>query len=198
VYQRGKEVCPNQHVLRSNRTKVLRTPKKPFQNAARGLVLYTSGWFIVSFALWLWFVDSLALPEAWVGLAVAALATTLALVVWLYSPVRFRPRVRWARWLRGVPLGVLRDSGVLGLALWRRLARGERPRSAFRLVPFPDAGDDDPESVTWRAFVIAATSITPNTYVIGVDCERKTVLVHQLVPDSAEQVRRRVVGADSA
>lgn len=164
----------------------------------RELVLYTVGWFLASFALWLWLVDSLALPEVWVGLAVAALATILALAVWLFSPVRFRPRVRWARLLSGVPLGVLRDSGILGLALWRRLARGERSRGAFRLVRFPAAGDDDPESVTWRAFVIAATSITPNTYVIGVDRERKTVLVHQLVPESAEQLRRGVVGADSA
>ena len=164
----------------------------------RELVLYTLGWFLASFALWLWFVDSLALAEVWVGLAVAALATVLALAVWLFSPVRFRPRVRWARLLSGVPLGVLRDSGILALALWRRLARGERPRSAFRLVPFSGVGDD-PESVTWRAFAIVGTSITPNTYVIGVDRERKAALVHQLVPDeSAARVRRRVVGADSA
>jgi hypothetical protein len=40
------------------------------------LVLYTLGWFIVSFALWLWFVDSLALPEVWVGLAAALAATS--------------------------------------------------------------------------------------------------------------------------
>lgn len=164
----------------------------------RGLVFYTIGWFIVSFALWLWYVDSLALPEVWFGLAVAALATALALVERHFSPVRFYLRVYWARFLTGVPLGVLRDAGILGVALWRRLARGEQPRSAFRLVRFSEAGGDDPESVTWRAFVIAATSITPNTYVIGVDRERKTALVHQLVPESADQLRRGVVGADSA
>jgi multisubunit Na+/H+ antiporter MnhE subunit len=161
-------------------------------------VFYTIGWFIVSFALWLWYVDSLALPEVWFGLAVAALATALALVERHYSPVRFYLRVRWVRLLRSVPLGVLRDAGVLGIALWRRLARGERPRSAFRLVRLSEAGGDDPESVTWRAFVIASTSITPNTYVIGVNQEGKTALIHQLVPDNAEHVRRKVVGANSA
>lgn len=167
-------------------------------HSTRGLVLYTVGWFIISFALWLWFVDSLALPEIWVGLAVAALATALALMERHYSPSRFRPRARWALLLKRVPGEVLRDSGVLAVALWRRLARGERTRSAFRIVPFSRVGDDDPEPVTWRAFVTAATSITPNTYVIGVDRERQAVLVHQLVPDSAEQVRHKVVGADPA
>lgn len=163
----------------------------------RGWLLYTVGWFIASFAIWLWLVDSLALPEVLVGLAVAALAATLALAMWRYSLVRFRPRLRWVGLLKGVPIGVLRDSGVLGVVLWRRLVQRERSRGAFRVVPFSGVGDDA-ESATWRAFAIVATSITPNTYVIGVDRERKVALVHQLMPERAEQLRRRVVGADPA
>ena len=163
----------------------------------RGLFLYAVGWFIASFVIWLWLVDSLAIPEVLVGLAAAALATILALLVWRYSPVRFRPRARWVRLLRGVPMGVLRDSTILALVLWRRLVQGERSRGAFRLVPFSGVGDDA-ESAAWRAFATVATSITPNTYVIGIDRERKAALVHQLMSESPEKLRRRVVGTDPA
>ena len=163
----------------------------------RGRFLYAVGWFIFSFAIWLWLVDSTELPELVLGLTVAALATALALVVRRASPFSFRPRLRWVSLLKGAPIGILRDSGILALVLWRRLILGRAPRSAFRVVPFSRV-DDDPESAALRALSITATSITPNTLAIGIDKERKAALVHQLVPESGEKLRRRAVGADPA
>lgn len=163
----------------------------------RGSLLYAVGWFIFSFAIWLWFVDSTVLAELLLGLTVAALATALALAVRSFSPFSFRPRLRWVSLLKGAPIGILRDSGFLALVLWRRLILGKKPRSTFRMVPFSRV-DDDPESAALRALAIAGTSITPNTLVIGIDQERKAALVHQLAPESREKLRQRVVGADPA
>ena len=156
-------------------------------------VVYLLTWWIVLLGLWLLFVDSLARPEVLVGLAAAGLATLAALGIRARGGVRYRFRWRWLLLLRGVPADVLRDSWLLTALLWRRLVRGERPAGAFRTVPFP-IGGDDPTSAARRAFVVTATSVAPNTYVVRVDRAQGTALIHQLVPDSPDQTRSPLVG----
>jgi multisubunit Na+/H+ antiporter MnhE subunit len=152
-------------------------------------VAYLLGWWIALFVVWLLLVDSLARPEVAAGPAAALLAAVAALAVRAQTGVRFRLRRGWFRQLGGVPWSVLRDSGILAVALWRRLVRGEHPRSLLRLVPIQAAGDE-PEAAAWRAFATIVTSIAPNTYVIGIDRERGVALVHQLVADDPERLRR--------
>lgn len=159
------------------------------------LAIYLFIWFVVLVGWWLLLVDSLFYAEILAGLAAAVLAVLVVLGVRRHSAARFRPRLRWLLWLIPIPAGVLRDSAVLAAVLWRRLARGEHPQSAFRAVRFP-AWADDPESAAWRAFSTAATSLTPNTYVIGIDQERRTILVHQLVPDSPQRLQQVLVGTE--
>jgi len=158
--------------------------------------IYLLFWLIVMLGWWLMLVDTLALAEVLAGVAAAAIAAFVALETSIHGDVGFRPRLRWLVLLGPIPAGVLRDSVVLVAALWRCLARRERFRGAFRAVHFP-VGAEDPESAAWRAFTTAATSITPNTYVIGFDRERGLVLVHQLVPDEPERLRRTVVGSST-
>ena len=156
-------------------------------------IAYALTWWIVLLGLWLLFVDSLARPEVLVGLAAAALASLAALGIRARGGVRYHFRWRWLLLLRGVPAGVLRDSWLLATLLWRRLVRGERPAAAFRTVPFPIDGDD-PTSAARRAFIVTATSIAPNTYVVRVDREQRTALIHQLGPDPSDQTRSPLVG----
>lgn len=153
-------------------------------------------WWVVLYLFWLLLVDVLAPPEVVVGLGAAALAVLPAAGIRVHGGRRFRARWRWLALLRAVPWSVARDSAVVLAVLWRRLVRRERVRGRFRIVRFP-AGDDDQEAATWRAFAIAATSVAPNTYVVGIDSENKTALVHQLVPDPPQKVRASVVGAGS-
>lgn len=161
----------------------------------RRWIAFLLGWWIALMGLWLLFVDTLAPPEVLVGLAAAAAATFSGVVIRAYGEVRFRFQWRWLLLLRGVPTSVLGDSWVLTVALWRRLVRGEHPASALRTVPFPlTPHADDPTAASWHAFVIMATSIAPNTYVIGVDHARNTALIHQLAPDPADQTRSALVG----
>jgi multisubunit Na+/H+ antiporter MnhE subunit len=155
------------------------------------------GWWIALFVVWLLLVDSLARPEVAAGPAAALLAAGAALAVRAHTGVRFRPRLGWFRRLAAVPWSVLRDSGILAVALWRRVVRGEHPRSLARLVPTQATGDD-PEAAAWRAFATIVTSIAPNTYVIGIDREGGMALVHQLVVDELERLRRTLARPDGS
>ncbi len=156
-------------------------------------IAYALTWWIVLLGLWLLFVDSLARPEVLVGLAAAAIATLAALGIHARGGVRYHFRWRWLLLLRGVPADVLRDSWLLAALLWRRIVRGERTAGAFRTVPFLITGDD-PTSAARRAFVVTATSVAPNTYVVRVDRAQGTTLIHQLVPDPPDQARSPLAG----
>lgn len=153
-------------------------------------------WYAALALLWLLYVDSLDHPEVLAGLAAAPLASLAAIGLRTHGGERFRLRLRWLRLALGVPVSVVRDSATLAAALWRRLARREQVRGAFRLVRLP-AGGDDPTGAAWRAFTVMATSVSPNTYVVGIDQERGAALIHQLVPPPAQDARSAVVGADA-
>ncbi len=74
----------------------------------------------------------------------------------------------------------MKDTVLALQVLWRRLARGEQPRSGFRVIP-TKFGDDSPEGVTRRALITGGRSITPNTFVVGLDRDTELMVVHQLV-----------------
>src|SRR5215213_4335247 len=79
----------------------------------------------------------------------------------------------------GRPLArLVLDNGPLAVALWRRLVRGERATGSLRSGRLPrDAALD---SAAGRVAIEAWGSLTPNRYVIGIDEEAGTVLVHEL------------------
>jgi multisubunit Na+/H+ antiporter MnhE subunit len=72
-------------------------------------------------------------------------------------------------------------------ALARRLLRGEQPDSGFREVPVR-IGDDSPEGVSRRVLLVGGRSVAPNTFVAGIDRDRGTMLVHQLVVNEGREI----------
>lgn len=153
-------------------------------------------WTAVLFGIWFVLVDSLAHIEVAVGPLAALLAAWAALRLRRHGGARFRARLGWVVMLRSVPVGILRDTGVVWFALCRRLILRQHMRSVFRAVPY-QACADGATARAWRALTIAGTSLTPNTIVIGIDCERGVALVHQLIPDSPARLRHTVIGAGS-
>jgi multisubunit Na+/H+ antiporter MnhE subunit len=145
---------------------------------------YWIAWFLPLFVLWLAFVDTLATAEVVVGLVAAALAATAAEVVRDQDLVRFRIRTAWLRDLYRLPGQVLADCRVLAMALWRRLS-GRPVHGGFRALRFP-IDRDDARSAGRRALVTGFVSLTPNTYVVGI--EEGVMLVHQLAYDRADPV----------
>ena len=160
----------------------------------RAGAVFLFAWLLILFGLWLWLVDTLSLPELLVGPVAALISAAVTLGVRNKSGARFLLRPRWLRWFAHLPLGVLRDSAVVLAALWRHLARRERVPGVFRVVECPLTGDD-PQSASRRALATALTSVTPNTYVIGIDRERGVVLIHQLVPDAPEKLRQTLASS---
>jgi hypothetical protein len=76
--------------------------------------------------------------------------------------------------LASVPASLVKDTVLALQVLWRRLARGEQPASGFRVLP-TKFGDDSPEGVTRRALLTGGRSITPNTFVVGLDRDTETL-----------------------
>jgi multisubunit Na+/H+ antiporter MnhE subunit len=138
-------------------------------------------WYVPLVGLWLLFVDTFALEEVLAGLVAAAVAATAADVVRAQDRVRFRMDPGWLRDLGRLPGQVLRDTWLVAVALWRHL-RGQPVEGSFRALAFPRE-PDDASSAARRALVTSLVSLTPNTYVVGVEGDEGAMLVHQLVPE---------------
>jgi len=71
-------------------------------------------------------------------------------------------------------------------ALWRRLTRGEEPRSGFLAEPVR-YGPQTAEGRTRRALLVGAESLAPNKFVLGIHADRGGVMVvHKLVLSERE------------
>ena len=138
-------------------------------------------WWTVLMSFWVILDDSLAPDELLAGAGAAALGATLAELVGHQSGLRFRIRIEWLQVdpLR-LPAQVGRDTWVVFAALWRRVAHGEEPRSGFLAVPVRPPGDAEDER-SWRVLEVWRLSVAPNSLALGIDQDRRAMIVHQLV-----------------
>ncbi len=151
-------------------------------------------WWVFLFLVWMLLASTQATAEVTVGMVVAAVAATAAEVVRRSRLVQVRPwgllpRRPWR--LLGT---VVSDCWLLTGAFWRQLRRRQDNVGAFRGIAFDAGADDDPHAAARRAMVTALISLTPNTYVIGIDREQDNMLVHELVAGPREDTRERVLG----
>lgn len=140
-------------------------------------------WWFILMVLWVWVDDSTDTPELLVGAAVAAMAALFAVLVQHQAGSPVRIRIEWLSPLATVPLQVLRDLGVVFAALGRRITRGELPNSRLEEIRVEVSRGESAEAVTHRSLAVAFASIAPNTFALGVDPERGTMIVHRLVAD---------------
>jgi hypothetical protein len=147
---------------------------------ARGVAAWAVCWVLLM-SFWMILDDSAALDELLAGAGAAALAALFAQRVSARAGVRFRFRVRWLAPAARLPWDVLRDTGIVFAALWRRAARGEQPASALRELP-ARYGGTDAESVTRRVLLVAGRSVAPNAFAAALEPGRDVLVVHELVP----------------
>ena len=148
------------------------------------------GWWVALAAMWLLLVDTLRPDELGVGALAAAIAATVAATVHRRGYIRFSPRAVWLLEAPYVVAGVLVDCVLLFSALWRRTVRREDVRGVTIRVPFHHGGDSGLDGAR-RALVNFAVSLTPNSYVVDIDPEGDSLLVHRLVPVPLDRVLRR-------
>ena len=137
-------------------------------------------WWVVLMSLWVMLDDSLATDELLAGAAAAAIAALVAEVASFQAATRFRMRIRWLVPALRLPAQVGSDLVTVYAALWRRMARGEQPNSAFVSEPVR-FGDDTPAGVTRRVLLIGGRSVAPNAFALGIDPGTGTMVLHQLV-----------------
>jgi hypothetical protein len=139
-------------------------------------------WWIALFWLWMLLVGDWNRIE-WIGGAcIATVASTVAELA--RRAGRVQPTVSLAQ-LRSVPLAwlmVFADFGILTYALLRSLARREIVRGRY-LVRATDVGEKTtPRGTAHRAWTVLIAGYSPNAYVVDVDVDEGTVLLHDLVP----------------
>lgn len=137
-------------------------------------------WWVLLMSLWIMLDDSLAADELLAGAGAAALAALVAELAIDQAAARFRVRIRWLVPALRLPRQVIRDMVIVYAALWRRLARGEQPNSAFVTEPVR-FGDDTPAGVTRRVLLIGGRSVAPNAFALGIDPGTEAMVLHQLV-----------------
>jgi len=143
------------------------------------------GWWIVLMSFWVMLDDSTQFDETLAGAGAAALAALVAEMATCQAAARLRIRAEWLVPALQLPAQVAGDVITVFGALWRKLARGEQPHSAFVEIPVR-YGDDTIEGVTRRVLMIGGRSLAPNTFVLGVDKGRGAMVVHQLVAKPGE------------
>jgi hypothetical protein len=134
---------------------------------------------LIGGGFYLLLIDTTSLPELYV-LAGVALVCGLAFLVSReqgFIEARVGPMLLAGIWRLGIQIP--RD---IALVCWEAVAQLVRPRparGAFRAVSF-EAVEQSAEDTGRRAMTEALGSMAPNTIVIGVDPERRLLLVHQL------------------
>jgi multisubunit Na+/H+ antiporter MnhE subunit len=125
------------------------------------------------FGLWQLYVGQTTTQTTIAGAIAAAIATGAAVLLERLGLYRFGLDPRRLRRAATLPWEIVRDFARVTLAL----AHG-RPAGAFReiRVPARTAGD--------RALAGLLGSIAPNAYVVDVDRDRGTALLHELDPRS--------------
>ena len=140
-------------------------------------------WWVLMMSFWVMIDDSVEPDELLAGAGAAALAAVFAELVTFQAATGFRMRIGWFGPALRLPGQVVGDTIIVYRALWRRLAHGEEPPSAFLELP-ARFGDDTPEGLTRRTLLVGGTSLAPNTFVLGLDRERDVMVVHRLVAGS--------------
>jgi multisubunit Na+/H+ antiporter MnhE subunit len=137
-------------------------------------------WWIVLMSLWVALDDSLASDELLAGAGAAAIAALVAETACHQAALRLRVRAFWLLPALRLPEQVATDTVTVYRALWRKLTRGEDPRGGFVEEPV-NPGEDGPAGIVWRTLLIGGRSLAPNTFVLGIDAERRVMVVHRLV-----------------
>jgi len=130
--------------------------------------------------LWVALDDSLAFDELLAGAGAAAIAAAIAQAACHLAGLRFRMRPGWLLPALRLPAQAVADTVAVYLVLWRKLTRGEDPSGGFAEV-LVDPGEDGPAGMLRRVLIIGGRSFTPSSFVLGIDCERRVMVVHRLV-----------------
>jgi hypothetical protein len=144
-------------------------------------------WFVAVFWLWLLLVGE------WDRIELIAAACAAAVTATIAEPLRRSARVHL-----GVSVDVVRrsalvfpmvfvDFALLVAVLARSLAARSVVRGRYVRRSFDPGPKTTPRGAARRAWTVLLAGYSPNAYVVDVDVEGGTVLVHDLVPHRSSE-----------
>lgn len=181
------EICSLIHVLS-------RVPELALMSAS---IPVRAGFFLLywaaSFCLWLLFVDTTREHELWLAAAASVVAASGAEVVRAQPFADFRPRLVWLLQAWREPWYILEGCTTI---FWVFLKHFIHPEpSVLREVVY-DPGGSEPADAARRALAITYTTVPPNFVVLGIDFDKRVMLVHQVI-ESETPTMTRNLGARS-
>lgn len=130
---------------------------------------------------WIACVPTVRTHELLVGAGAVLLSVASSLFVVRTLPLRFRPSMAEIAQIWRVPSTVVLDLFQITLVLARDFA-GQTAPSLFRSAPWRPIRNNG-EDTAKRALAITYTTVSPNCIVVGIDCKRGQILLHQLKAD---------------
>jgi len=134
-------------------------------------------YFAVSFGFWLLFVNNTNAHELWLAAAASVITASAAEIVRALPFADFRPRLFWLLQAWREPWYILEGCATIFWVFIKHFFSLEP--SVLREVVF-DPGGSDPGSAARRALAIAYTTTPPNFVVLGIDLDKRVMLVHQV------------------
>lgn len=139
-------------------------------------------WWLALFWLWLLLTGDWNRIEVIGAACGAALAATVAEIVRGAARQPLTVPLERLRAAASVPPIVFADFGIVMWVLLRSLVRRRVERGAFITRRFEAGAKTTPKGQAHRAWTVWLAGFSPNAFVIEIDAERDTVLIHDLVP----------------
>jgi hypothetical protein len=139
-------------------------------------------WFVAFFWLWMLMVGDWNRIEWIAGACAAAVAATIAELLRRAAGTQLRVSFGVLRASALVLPMVVVDFGILVVALARSIAARRVVRGRYLTRAFDPGPKTTPDGAPRRAWTVLAAGYSPNAYVVDIDVEGRTVLLHDLVP----------------
>jgi hypothetical protein len=140
-------------------------------------------WVLLLAGIYLLLASQISVWEIIAAIAACILAFAGATAVNIAGGRPFEFRVDWFRQLARLPMRVSRDCAIVTLAIFQRMIHPWKTGN-FQAVKL-DLGGQTRLGAAKRALLITNTSLAPNTYIVGMNSEKNTALLHQLVSTPA-------------
>ncbi len=138
-------------------------------------------WWLGCFGLWLVLVADWSRVNALAGACAAAAAATVAESARAAARQDVRVSGSTLRAAGAVPVAVVADFGILMLALVRSASRRQVVRGEYVSREVDPGSKTTPSGPARRAWLALLAGYSPNSYLVDVDPEAGTALLHDLV-----------------
>ncbi len=164
-----------------------KTGSKVFSNNANTRIFFFA-WWITLYLFWILLTGINDISELLFGLFSAFIASTIQFLIQAKGLLFFSPKLfRIKKAFLEVPFKLIEDNYIILKALIIEcFIHNRKIRGNFKNIQF-DILDDSAYSEIKRAAYTYAVSLLPNTYVIGIDREKKSALIHELITHPDEE-----------